>query len=278
MKKLLLSIVLLLLLNSFDTKKTTWLALGDSITYLNEHPDETGNRVVKGYLTRVTDALPNVTYINKGYNGWTAQRIAREIETLDLTKADVYTVFLGTNDWWHGVPLGRIDDYKNNAPDDTFFGSYRTIINKLRSLNKRARIILITPMPRGDFVYIANMTNNAHGSYKAKKQQALGDFSKAIVSIGELEKLEVIDLYFKSGMTYENMVNFKRLKNPDTGEYKNYTYPEYIDIPFNPQTDEYPYPVEAINMTYDGLHPSDKGCEVIAALIVSRLGKRETKK
>lgn len=278
MKRLLLSLTLLFLLNSFDTRKTTWLALGDSITYLNEHSAETGNRVAKGYLTRVTDALPDITYINKGYNGWTAQRIAREIETLNLTKADVYTVLLGTNDWWHGVPLGTLNDYKNKTNNDTFFGSYRRIIHKLRSLNKRAQIVLITPMPRGDFVYIADMKNNAHGSYKDKQQQSLSDFSNAIVSIGELENLEVIDLYAKSGMTHENMVTFKRLKNPDTGKYKNYTYPEYIDVPFNSGTDEYPYPVEAINMTYDGLHPSDKGCEVIAALIVSRLKKFENTK
>jgi lysophospholipase L1-like esterase len=35
-------------------------------------------------------------------------------------------------------------------------------------------------------------------------------------------------------------------------------------VPFNPEKDEYPYPVESIAMTYDGLHPSDKGYEIIA--------------
>jgi lysophospholipase L1-like esterase len=277
MKRFALTLVILFTLNSFDAKKTTWLALGDSITYLNEHHDETGNRITRGYLTRVADALPDITYINKGYNGWTAQRIAREIETLNLTKADMYSVFLGTNDWWHTVALGTLEDYKNNTGDDTFFGSYRIIVNKLRSLNKRARIILITPMQRGDFVYIADMKNNAHGSYKKKNQQALADFAAAIVSISELDNLELIDLYSKSGMTHENMVHFKRLKDPDTGSYKNYTYPDYVEIPFNPEADEYPYPVEAINMTYDGLHPSDKGYEIIAKMIVAQLAKVPSK-
>jgi lysophospholipase L1-like esterase len=64
------------------------------------------------------------------------------------------------------------------------------------------------------------------------------------------------------------MVNFKRLKDPNTGEYKAYKYPDYVGIPFNPDTDEYPYPVEAINMTYDGLHPSDKGNEIIAEVLI----------
>jgi lysophospholipase L1-like esterase len=74
-------------------------------------------------------------------------------------------------------------------------------------------------------------------------------------------------------MTHENLVKFKRLKSPQTGEYKNYAYPDFIDIPFNPETDEYPYPLESIDMTYDGLHPSDKGYEIIADMLVKVLKK-----
>ena len=67
------------------------------------------------------------------------------------------------------------------------------------------------------------------------------------------------------------MIKFKRLKDPQTGQYRNYVYPDFIGVPFNPQTDEYPYPVEAMNMTYDGLHPSDKGHERIAELLIANL-------
>ena len=45
----------------------------------------------------------------------------------------------------------------------------------------------------------------------------------------------------------------------------------FINIPFNPETDEYPYPIEAVNMTYDGLHPSDKGYKVISKILVKVL-------
>lgn len=267
MKRSSLFIFVCLVTLSFSPKQKTWVAIGDSITYLNEHADETGNRITKGYLTLVTEQLPDLTYVNKGYNGWTAGDIAREIEKLNLVKADVYSVFLGTNDWWRGRPVGTLDDYKNNTGNDTFFGSYRLIINKLRSLNKKARIILITPMQRADFVYIANMKNNAYGSYKDKNGQMLSAFADAINTIGQYEKLPVVDLYYKSGMTLENMVKFKRLKDPVTGTYRNYVYPDFIDVPFNPETDEYPYSPEAIDMTYDGLHPSDKGYEVIARMV-----------
>ena len=102
----------------------------------------------KGYMTLVVEKLHGIKYINQGHNGWTAGDIAKEIESLGLSKADVYSVFLGTNDWWFGRPVGTIDNYKNNAGNETFFGSYRIIINKLRSLSKNARIILVAPMQR----------------------------------------------------------------------------------------------------------------------------------
>ena len=267
--KLKLNLLLfLIIVASCAPEKKTWLALGDSITYLNEHSDEAGSRITKGYMTLVSERLPYLTYENKGYNGWTAVRIASEIETLDLKRADVYTIFLGTNDWWHGEPLGTFNDYKDHTGNDTFFGAYRTIISKLKSLNEAAHIILITPMQRGDFVYMDGMKNNAYGSYRDKEGQNLEQFANAIVSIAKNENLDVVDLYHHSGITLENMVKYKRLKDPVTGEYKNYTYPEYVNIPFNPETDEYPYPIDAIDMTYDGLHPSDKGYEAIARLLI----------
>ncbi len=267
MNKLLPLALVSMLFSCFTPKKITWVAIGDSITYLNDHTDETGNRVTKGYMTRVTENLPDVSFINQGHNGWTSGGIAEKIDELGITTADVYSIFLGTNDWWQGRPVGTIEDYKNNAGNATVYGSFRIIINKLRSLSTTAKIILITPMQRGDFVYIANMDNNAWGSYKAKNNQQLSQFADAIIAIGGYEHFAVADLYHKSGMSLQNMVHFKRLKDPETGLYKNYTYPSYTSISFNPKTDEYPYPPEAIDMTFDGLHPSDKGNAVIAEMV-----------
>lgn len=267
MKKYLLFLIIFLTCLASAPRKIAWVAIGDSITYLNDHKDETGNRVTKGYLTLISEKYPRVEYINKGYNGWTSINIADKIETLELQKADVYTVFLGTNDWWQGKELGSIADYEQNTGTNTVYGAFRIINDKLKQLNKKARIILITPMQRGDFVYINNQKNNAYGSYKVKNGKNLEGFANAVIEIGRLEKIEVVDLFHESGMTVDNMVNFKRLKDPATGNYKNYTYPDYTTIPFDPEKDEYPYPPEAINMTYDGLHPSDKGYEVIARMI-----------
>ena len=273
MKKILFLLVAAIAAVSFTPKPLEWVAIGDSITYLNEHANETGNRVTKGYMTRVVEQLPHIHYTNQGHNGWTSGGIAKEIENLGIAKADVYSIFLGTNDWWQGRPIGSLADYQNNTGNNTVYGSFRIIINKLRSLNAAAKIILITPMQRVDFVYIGNMKNNAWGSYKEKNGQLLAAFADAIKAIGNYEHFAVVDLYNKKGMGLAQLVKYKRLKDPQTGVYKNYPYPDFINIPFNPETDEYPYPVDAIDITYDGLHPSDKGYAIIADMLVKVMRK-----
>jgi lysophospholipase L1-like esterase len=269
-KRILVFAGIILVLAGAAPRTITWVAIGDSITYLNDHPDETDNRLTKGYLTQITTRFPRVQYINQGHNGWTSVRIAEQIESIGLVKADVYTVFLGTNDWWGGKAIGILDDYKQSTGVGTVHGSFKVIISKLKQLNSKARIILMTPLQRGDFVYLKNFKNNAFGSYQKKNEQSLEQVANAILAIGKFEKIPVVDLYHDSGITQENMVNFKRLKDPKTGEYKNYKYPDFIGVSFDPQNDEYPYPVEAINMTYDGLHPSDQGNKIITDLLAAK--------
>lgn len=272
MKKYLILIIICFVFSSFTEPELTWVAIGDSITYLNDHPGETGNRVTKGYLTGVIERLPNLRYINQGHNGWTSGSIADSIERLGLVKANVYSIFLGTNDWWQGRPVGTIESYKNAAGNSTVYGSLRIIVNKIRLLNPKAKIVLITPLQRTDFVYIADARNNAYGSYKKKNGQSLEEFADAVIAIGKYENIPVIDLYHEPMLKIENLVTYKKLKDR-TGKYVNYSYPASTGVPFNPETDNYPYPVSSINYTYDGLHPSDKGNALIA-LKVARCFKQ----
>ena len=94
MKKLLFLASLFLLTSAYKPKEITWIAIGDSITYLNDHQNETGNRITKGYMTRFSrkNYLIFISSI-KGHNGWTSGGIADKIETLGLTSADVYSPF-----------------------------------------------------------------------------------------------------------------------------------------------------------------------------------------
>ena len=90
MKRLLLLAGLSWFIVSFTHKEITWVAIGDSITYLNDHANETGNRITKGYMTRVTDKLSYIHYINQGHNGWTASRIADNIEKYSKIITEAY--------------------------------------------------------------------------------------------------------------------------------------------------------------------------------------------
>lgn len=269
MKKfLLLLIITQPLVSHIEKKDKTWVAIGDSITWLNDHTGEPSNRVTKGYMTAVIEKIPGLHYINHGYNGWTSGDVAAKIDALGIQPADIYTIFLGTNDWWQGRPIGKLEDYKTDRGNQTIYGSFRIIINKIRSLNDHAPIILIMPMQRVDFVYLGDKKNNAWGSYKEKMGQSLGQVAAAIDSIGTYEKFKVLDLYNVPALKLDSLVNYKRLKDTVTRVYKNYHYPDFIDIPFDPANDDYPYPPQATNMTYDGLHPSDKGFQIIAAMLL----------
>jgi lysophospholipase L1-like esterase len=271
MKKWLSAALVLCLFTSFTPRPLVWVAIGDSITYLNEHPDEANHRITKGYMTMVTQQLPHIRYINHGYNGWTSGDVAKSIDKLGFQKADIYSVFLGTNDWWRGAETGTLNDYRQGTGPGTVYGSFRIILDKVRSLNPDAKIVLITPLQRGDFVYLNNARNNAHGSWSAKNGRMLSDIVAAIDSIATLEGFALVDLYHRSGITPKNMVRYKRLKNPATGEYRNYAWPAYKAVPFDPDHDAYPYPPDAVDMTYDGLHPSDKGYAVITKMLVKVL-------
>jgi len=241
-----------------------WVAIGDSITFLNDHPEMMDFRFKEGYETRVVEKLPYIHYINKGYPGWTSENIADSIDRLGLVKADFYSIFLGTNDWWRGHALGSWSDFHKGTGSQTIYGSIRIIIDRLRSLNPKAHLILVTPLPRTDFVHIKNFNDNAFGCYRLKNGLALSQVADAIAEIASRENIDLVNLYYHGGFTLKNLVKFKRLKNPATGLYTDYPFPDYIEVPFNPSTDEYPYPIEAMDMTYDGIHPSDKAYKIIA--------------
>ncbi|MDP9081773.1 MAG: SGNH/GDSL hydrolase family protein [Bacteroidota bacterium] len=274
MKRTIALLLVLTVLTSFNTpKELTWTAIGDSITYLNGRPELTKNRISTGYMNEVVKKLPNIHFVNQGHSGWTAKAIADNIENLGLEKSDFYSVFLGTNDWWTGLPIGTFGDYQNNTGNQTVYGSYRTIVNKIRSLNSQAVIILMTPLQRTDYVDLNNPSVFIPGDYTAKNGVFLSQYADAIKAIAKAEDFKLVDLYYKSGVTLKNAVNYRRLRDPKTGQYKNYTYPDFVSIPYHPATDDYPYPVDAMNWTYDGLHPSDKGHERIAQMLVKIMRK-----
>lgn len=247
------------------------MAIGDSITDFDDNPEYTQNRCTRGYMAMVKEQMPWVEYANHGHSGWTCKQMVEHWDELGVEKADVYSVFLGTNDWHRGYPIGSMTDYRNKTGKETILGAYRELVDRIKELNPSATIIVMTPMQRTDFVDINNFKNLMHGGYKENKGQTVAQIVDSLGVMAKSEGFRFVDLYNKSGMTMKNAVHFKRLKDPATGLYKNYKWPEYIGIPFDPEKDRCPYPTDAIDFTYDGLHPSDKGYAVIAKMMVKEM-------
>ncbi len=245
-------------------KKIELCAIGDSFTYLNDHLDETDYRVKNGYLSRLAEFVPNLHVNNIGINGSnTKDWIDKEIP-----KADIYTLLLGTNDWNSGIKIGSGSDYKQRKLE-TILGNLGRIIDHIRVISKAAPIIVMNPVERGDFVYLFDQNNHAKGSYTAVNGQYLADISDHIFRYCRGENIHSIDLYHESGFTQDNVVQFKRVQID--GAYMDCSYPDYTRISFDPKTDIYPYPLEAIGLTYDGLHPSEAGNQRIAKILGDKI-------
>ena len=247
-----------------------WIAVGDSFTYLNDHLDETKYRVKKGYLTRTLEHLQadgiELDLINMGINGscttlWNG---------VNMPHADLYTVLLGTNDWNNGIPSGDLKSFDDKDPN-TILGSLGVLIARMKKASPDARIIIMNPVERGDFVYILDPDNSAPNSTKPQNGIYLRNLAALILEAAEHAGVDVLDLNRLSGFTTANAVKFKHVRVGS--EYRDLPWPEYDGVPFDPVHDEYPYPPEAADMTFDGLHPSDKGCEIIAELLAAKIAE-----
>ena len=119
------------------------------------------------------------------------------------------------------------------------------------------------------FVYLLDPENNARGSYAPEQGLSLSLLSKEILRCCEIEGIATVNCHDLSGFTPENAVRFKHVRRGDHTE--DLSYPDYIGIPFSPGNDPYPYPPEAARMTYDGLHPTDEGCEILAELFAEQI-------
>ncbi len=244
----------------------TWCAIGDSFTYLNDHLDETDFRVSEGYLSRVLRKLPDLALINAGVNGSTT----KDWLTIPVPFADIYSILLGTNDWHQQIPLGSKENFIKEE-SGTILGNLGVLIKRIRMVNENAKILVMNPVERADFICVLDTLNQAQGSYAPEAGVMLSKVAEAIVSCAEEMGLCVLDLYKTCGFTQENVIHFKRLKKD--GIYQDLPYPDYIGVPYHAETDEYPYPLEAVALTYDGLHPSDRGNEIIAELVAGKLSQ-----
>lgn len=238
-------------------------AIGDSFTYIDNHLEESDYRISKGYVHRLVDKLPCSCEIkNVSING------GRTIDflSLDFPKADIYTILLGTNDWHYpSYPLGSKDDFINANPISTL-GNLGFIIGKIKEISKEAKIYLANPTERGRFVYIFGYDNNALGSdFPNDNGVMLSEYADAIKECASIyPDVCLVNLHDETGFKPDNMMNFFLIK--EKGELKKLDYKEYRDYPISKSLEVYPYPIESVALGSDGLHPSDKGYEIIASI------------
>lgn len=238
------------------------VAIGDSFFYLCDHLDETGYRLNKGILPRIQNELPFPTeLINLGKNGSQTKDWIKDA----FPAGDIYLILLGTNDWWSSArPIGTARDYLFRT-EGTILGNLGAIVSHIKMVAPGAKIFLCNPVERGDFVYILDYTNNAKGSYEPRNGRELKQISDAIFAEARESGVINVNTHDLCGISCYNAVKFKRCLVD--GKVLDLPYPNYTVIPFDPENELYPYPSEAIDMTYDGLHPSDKGAQAIAEVI-----------
>ncbi len=196
-------------------KGKRWATLGDSITAAN------------GYQPKVQTALGFAHVANHGRSGCTMTAGGERDEgaTVRVAQAmeetyDNVTMFAGTNDYRLSRPLGTVQ--RIGGPFDilTFRGAYQTAIEAVLGRNPRCRLNLWTPLQRDKDGYDTYARND--------EGHRLEQYAEAVVELGRLYALPVLDLYASSG--------------------------------FNPLTLEY--------FTTDRLHPNEAGHERIAALAI----------
>ena len=182
---------------------------------------------------------------------------------------DVWTIFLGTNDWGtERHPLGTRDDYLNGtytAIHRTTYGAIRKIVDRIRSYSNKSkktpRIIFMTPMQRGCFAYgddpssvfmksAIKVGEGGQWEYVANSYGfTLKDVVDAIKWVCEYESFRCVDLFNNS------VVDKKYLNMSQTWEELQPNYPSnwiYQDT------------------LYDNLHPTaGVGTKKIAGRLIS---------
>jgi lysophospholipase L1-like esterase len=179
----------------------TWVSVGDSITNGNN----LYNSVGQGYYQET--ALPLLRNVKKhykrGYGGYCYSKSSTSAwsSILDVDSqfetADVYTVFLGTNDFSRNVPIGSTADAQGTL--NSLWGGMKQLYVDLRAKNPIATIIIITPLKR-----TSSPAWNTTNSLGLK----MDDYVAAIKAFAAQYALPVIDLYNISGINTATDTNF----------------------------------------------------------------------
>ena len=150
-----------------------WYVIGDSISNYNKYQP-------------IVSKMLGCSYYNGGVAGTTYVSWIRDnrISESECKKADVITIFLGTNDF-ASCEIGTLE----STDVTTTSGAFKKMIETIYTYNSNVRIGIILPLQRFD------NTTNAHDSTKT-----LLDFVNIIKENAKLLGLPVLNLYETSGL------------------------------------------------------------------------------
>lgn len=268
----------------------SWCEIGDSITILDNKKEDDGSGtgyLGSGYGRKICEKL-GIAYNNhhpRGFNGHTFVSVANIFSktTPDnvretLPTGDLFTLFLGTNDWGtQSINLGTKADYLNDtfATAPTSYGAIRRLLDLILgrvggSVNKSPnppRVILITPMKRGLFGYkSAGTTTKTHEAPPSQYLDANGEYVETVNSrgfklsdivnmikwVGEYEGIHVIDLHNDAGFIPVRYLNLSPTWEATSEETAP---PVYQDV------------------LTDNLHPSNKGYNLLASRLIDEISR-----
>lgn len=136
--------------------------------------------------SRITQVLPTSTTVRSGVDLISSNQSAN-------SQADVAIIAYGTNDYTSNVPIGSDNDSFQRWQDvSTFKGAINYAVRTLRAHNPKMRIIILTPIFRGD-------RTNANGI-----GLTLLDYRNTILEMAEKDHYRAIEMYYDAGFTLAN--------------------------------------------------------------------------
>lgn len=192
MKKFLIFVALATFtLSAFAQRKINahWCALGTSITWYNENVDQSNGGFTRGYQSRVMDKLAFSQYTNKGVSGG-----ALKTALAQVVKADYYTIEHGINDWGQSIPVGTLNDYINKTDNGTFAAEYRKLIDRIFTLNPKAKVVICTMRKGYGFSsYLPSDCNLPKNGIYAH------EYADMAIQIANYEGFPVADFFYQCG-------------------------------------------------------------------------------
>ncbi len=234
--------------------------LGDSITTYSPNPYAPAGTITKPnggsnyhdwwgewfYVDNEDKGISGSSFTAVGQDPFTSGRIDKTTQTTEgyvgpmRADADLVTVKGGTND----SGSARIGDL-NDRSTSTYMGAARYLMESLIERYPDKQIVFFTPIHR-------SRDDNSVESYN-RFGESLQDISAAMVTIGEIYDIPVIDIY-----------------NPEQLDFSS----TYISKSYTDEHGKYHNAVCESDLMPDGLHPSGKGHMILAEYMINEMVDR----